>query len=279
MRDDPTLQRWLAELDDRNRDNVARTDSYLELYAWTRARGRELPWVLMAHLVSRNAGYLMTDLARALDGAAGADPAVAAATRTLFLLLERANWLIFHDAWHHVLHHLLGWTDRLAAPRTPAFMCAAWRRYEEDAAGGESPELARRLVLALVHNEQHLIEHRAVHHPALAPGARLLELVERAGREKPLHLPVADAPPITVGGFAQVGRRIEAGRRIFDEVVADAGRREALLAWALAHPHTGSREVHGGRPGPTLRQAWPVDAVRRAWDGVHAPPEPDPAYP
>jgi hypothetical protein len=267
-----TLDRWLAELDERNADNVARTVSYLELYAWTRARGADLPWVLMAHLVSRNAGYLMSDLARQLDGALGADPALAEAARTLFLLLERANWLIFHDAWHHVLHHLRGRSAALASPRTPRFVIAAWRRHE--AAADE-----RQLVLDLVHNEQHVIERRAVHHPHLAAGARLIDLVERSGREKPLHFPLADAPAITIGGFAQVARRIEAGRRIFDEVIADRGRRDALYAWARAHPHTGSRQVYGGRPGPTVRQAWPADRARAMWPGVHAPMEPDPDYP
>ena len=258
------LQDWLDALDDRNRDNVARTASYLELYAWTRAHGPELPWLLMAHLVSRNAGYGMCDLARQLDGPRGADPALAEASRTLFLLLERANWLIFHDAWHHVLHHLLGRTAALASPRTPRFMIDAWRRYEA------SPD-ERRLVLDLVHNEQHLIERRAVHEPRLAAGARLIDLIERSGRERPIHFPVADAPAITIGRFASLAHRIEAGRRIFDEVVAYRGRRDALFAWASAHPHTGSRAVYGGRDGPTLREAWPVERVRALWDGVHAP--------
>ena len=55
------LERWLDELDERNTDNVSRTESYLALYQALRADGVELPWILMAHLVSRNAGYLMSD--------------------------------------------------------------------------------------------------------------------------------------------------------------------------------------------------------------------------
>jgi hypothetical protein len=269
------LARWLDELDERNADNVSRTDSYLELYAWTAAQGRELPWLLMAHLVSRNAGYLMSDLARTIDGGR-ADPALRGAMESLMALLERANFLIFHDAWHHVLHHLLGRTGALRSPRTPLFMIEAWRRYEQR--GGEE-EGERPLVLALVHNEQHLIERRAVHHPHLEPGLRLLDVIERSGREKPLHFPIDGAPAITVGGFAQVERRIAAGARIFDEVVADRARRAALFAWAEAHPHTGSRAVHGGRPGPVIREAWPIARLRAMWSSVHAPMEPDPLYP
>jgi Protein of unknown function (DUF2515) len=268
------LAAWLEELDARNADNITRTDSYLELYAWTVEHGRELPWLLMAHLVSRNAGYLMTDLARSIDGKAGAaDPALRGAMENLMALLERANFLIFHDAWHHVLHHLLGRSGDLTGPRTPRFMIDAWRRHEQ-ADQGE-----RALVLDLVHNEQHLIERRAVHHEALAPGLRLLQWIELSGREKPLHFPLDDAPAITVGGFAQVERRIAAGARIFDEVLADRGRRAAVFDWARTHAHTGSRAIHGGKPGPTLREAWPIDRVRALWSGVHGPPEPDPHYP
>ena len=51
-----TFEQMLSERDARNRDNISRTTSYLELYAFARERGIELPWVLMAHLVSRNAG-------------------------------------------------------------------------------------------------------------------------------------------------------------------------------------------------------------------------------
>jgi hypothetical protein len=266
------LTAWLDELAERNTDNVARTDSYLELYAWTAASGHELPWLLMAHLVSRNAGYLMSDLARSLDGKAGADPALSGAMESLMTLLERANFLIFHDAWHHVLHHLLGRADELSSPRTPRFMIDAWRRHRQSAD-------ERRLVLDLVHNEQHLIERRAVHHAHLAPGLRLLQWIEMSGREKPLHFPIEGLPVITVGGFAQVDRRIAAGARIFDEVIADRGRRAALLSWAQAHPHTGSRAVYGGKPGPAIRAAWPASRLRAMWKDIHAPMEPDPLYP
>jgi hypothetical protein len=270
-----TLRAWRSELAERNRDNVSRTDSYLELYAWTRAHPPDLPWLLMAHLVSRNAGYLMTDLARRLTGDAARDPALADAMTKLFVLLERGNFLIFWDAWHHVCSVLAGELDQLAPPRTPAFMCDAYRRH------AAAPD-ERRLVLDLVHNEQHLIEHRAVHHPDLRPGLLLLDMIEATGRERALVFPWPDATPapeIRVGGFAQVDRRIAAGRRIFDEVVADRPRRDAIFAWAVAHPHTGSREVHGGPPGPDVRAAWPIDVVRGLWPEVHAEPAPDPSYP
>lgn len=265
------LDAWLDELDERNRDNVSRTASYLELYAWTRDHGRELPWVLMAHLVSRNAGYQMSEIARHL-ARPGIEPYQAEALRWLFVLLERGNFLIFWDAWWHVLHALAGRAGALSAPRTPRFMIDAWARH------AAAPD-ERTLVLDLVTNEQNLIERRAVHHPDLAQGRLAIDLLEASGRERPLHFPAADAPPITVGGFRVLERRIAAGTRIFDEVVADGARRDAMFAWALAHPHTGSRAVAGGKDGPTIRSAWPVDAVAAMWPHIHAPAEPDPHYP
>ena len=278
---DSTLERFAGELEERNRDNVSRTESYLELYAWTRAHPPELPWVLMAHLVSRNAGYMMTEIATRLPESP--DPSLARMAENLFLLLERGNFLIFHDAWHHVTRFLRGGASSLAAPRTPAFMVEAWRRYEQAlTAHGATPEVERALVLDLVHNEQHFIEQRVVHHADYVPGAGLLALVEAGGREKPLVFPCAAAsgePEIRVGEFASLPRRIEAGRRIFDEVVRDRARRDAMFAWAMAHPHTGSRAVYGGRLGPGVREAWPVERVRGLLAAIHDPPAPDPSYP
>jgi hypothetical protein len=37
--------------------------------------------------------------------------------------------------------------------------------------------------------------------------------------------------------------------------------------------------VYGGKDGPTVRQAWPLAAVRAMWAPIHAPAEPDPLYP
>lgn len=271
-----------TELDARNVDNVARTASYLELYALARERGRELPWLLMAHVVSRNAGYLMTDLAVTLSGSG--TMFTPEALTELFLFLERANYLIFFDAWHHVLQHLLGRAEA-ADPRTPRFMREAWSRHEERARarhGDRDDE--RALVLDLVTNEQNLIENRVVHHPRFERARAMIGFLEAVGREAPIVLPPCGAklPAIKVGGFARKERRIDAGRRIFDELLGDRARREEIFAWAMAHPHTGARSVYEparrGRDA-TLRERWPTAKVRALWAGVHASPEPDPAWP
>lgn len=259
----------LAEIAARNGGNLTRTASYLELYAHTRECGRELPWLLMAHLVSRNTGYLLGDLATRIDDRRRKGDEVSAdAMETLALLLERGNYVIFDDAWRHVLAHLRKAPD----PQTTAFMQDAWRRFERE--GGE-----RQLVLDLVHNEQNVIERRVVHNERFGPGLRMLQLIEMAGRERPLHFPpVAEPmPDVRVGGFSVLTNRIEAGRKIFDEIVAP--HRDALFAWAMEHPHNGSREVYGGPAGPTIPDAWPARRFRSRDADIHAPLEVDPLFP
>lgn len=262
------IEQWLKDIDERNRDNVARTESYLELYAWTRANPPELPWVLMAHLVSRNAGYFMTDLRRVIDDRRTHEDAKPI-FENLFFLLERANFLIFWDAWHHVLTHRL---DRPLVPgRTTQFMRDAWARFDRQ------PD-ERALVLDLVHNEQHFIERRVAHNPRFARGLVAAVGLELTGNDQALHFPGLPDVEIKVGRFRDVARRIDAGRRIFDEAVADRRQRDALFVWCSKHPHTGARSVIGGKYSLALRDAWPVDLVRARCDGIHAPAEPDPLY-
>jgi hypothetical protein len=271
------LERMLLDLAPRNEDNVSRTASYLELYASTRAHPPDLPWVLMAHLVSRNGGYMMTDRGASLSRTDGMF--TAAALQSLFLFLERANYLIFYDAWWHVLHHLLGRSADLSVPRVTKFTATrCWPAYERGIRErGPTAEVERALVHDLVTNEQNFIERRVVHHPRFEAARAIVGFLESIGRDAPLVVPCSDAV-ITVGRFAELGRRIETGHRLFDEVLADRQRRDEIYAWACEHPHSGSRAIYGGRAGPGLRDVWPVQRVRALWSDVHSEPEIDPGW-
>ena len=260
------LARLLQELPIRNRDNVARTESYLELYAYTVANPPDLPWLLMAHLVSRNAGYWMSDLAARIER----KPEEASGLENLFLLLERANFLIFHDAWYHVLHHLM--RRALDFDRVPRFMREAWARHATD------PSRERELVLDLVTNEQNYIEHRVVHAPRFEVGMMMIGLIEASGKERPIRFPYSTAE-IRVGGFAQLQRRILTGQRIFDEVLADRERRRRIFEWASERPHTGDRAVAGEKPSPPIRSVWTLERVTSLAPTIHDDPEPDPHWP
>lgn len=269
------LEASLRELDARNRDNVTRTESYLELYAYTRENPPDLPWLLMAHLVSRNGGYMMSDVAESIARGGGAFTHEALVS--LFAMLERANFLIFYDAWHHVLLHLLGRSREASPVRVTRFAREAWVRYESAPEARDPAGAEKQLVRDLVTNEQNFIERRVVHAPRFAKALAIVEFGEWLGREAPIVLPDRSRT-IQVGRFGSLARRIEVGWRIFDEVLADRAERERLFAWAMAHPHTGSRAVYGGRSTRPIREAWPFDDVRELWDGIHAPPEDDPLW-
>lgn len=262
-----TLTDFLDTLDERNRDNVARTESYLELYRYTVDHPPALPWVLMAHLVSRNAGYWMTSLARRIERR----PEQAPALENLFLLLERANFLIFHDAWFHCVTYLRDGPEGLPPGRVTAYVREAWTRFAKE------PD-ERRLVVDLVVNEQNFIEHRVVRAERFALAMSMIDVIEASGRERPIALPDTDAA-ITVGGFRELDRRIRTGERIFDEALADRARRDRIAAWAEAHPHTGDAAVAGQEATHELRDAWPVARVRSLDETIHDAPVSDPHWP
>jgi uncharacterized protein DUF2515 len=83
-------------------DNIDRTHAYQQFWL----ANPEIHWALLASLVSRNTGYMMTDL--------GGEPLGRLLDRTvarrLFLSLERCNWLIFQDAYPQLLLYSLSKT-------------------------------------------------------------------------------------------------------------------------------------------------------------------------
>jgi hypothetical protein len=154
----------------------------------------------------------------------------------------------------------------------------AWLRYEANATSAVTPELERSLVEDLVTNEQSFIEHRVVHHSRFERARAIVGLLESAGAEGPLIFRCSEAS-IRVGGFADVTKRIAAGMRIFDQILANRDVREDIFHWALAHPHSGSRAVYGGISSPTIASAWPAEDVRSLSASIHDAPEPDPSWP
>jgi len=106
----------------------------------------------------------------------------------------------------------------------------------------------------------------------------LVQFFEVSGAERTLMFAERDTG-IRVGGFALLERRIAAGLALFDAGLADPVARSELYRWASEHPHTGSRADHGGRAGPDLRSAWPLERVAAMAPFVHEPPAPDPLWP
>lgn len=281
-----------------NRNNLTRTNAYLSFY-------REYPeveWALLAHMVSRNGGWNMTDLrGEWLPRIMSAQEIQAS-----FAFLERCNWLIFHDAYPQLLLYKVmkqegvDLTSLLPKMGVSRFMVPVWRDFLDS---GNAQRLSR----ALIVNEQQYIEQRVVHNayyqnqvlqtlPFLAQAVLSLNKVLF-----PYRAHAEDDQPRLVGvsvkNFPSVEARMNVGITLYKLLFADRKRLAAITDWATDVPHTGSRadywphlftpvrqrltekeyqkrlagnQLLPGRPklySPPLAQAWP-DTVQPAADGV-----------
>ncbi|MDP7978404.1 DUF2515 domain-containing protein [Bacillus multifaciens] len=139
-----------------NADNISRTHAYKEYYE----RNKEIRWSFLASMVSRNAGWNMTDL----EGKYYPKVLSQEIRKQLFLTYERANWLIFLDAYPQLL--LYEYSKRMKKPlfhllqmfSVSVFMEGEWSRFWEQ-------KKEERLMTALIINEQCTIQEPVIEHP------------------------------------------------------------------------------------------------------------------
>ncbi|MFB9330547.1 DUF2515 family protein [Paenibacillus aurantiacus] len=224
-----------------NRNNVTRTEAYRLLYL----RRPELHWALLAHLVSRNGGYNMTDLqGELLPRLLNAEQREA-----IFAMLERANALIFGDAFPQLLLYDLSCKEGkdlsylLPAFGVSRFMEPVWEQF------WQRRESAI-LTVALIVNEQHFIEGRIVQNPYYRQ--HVLDTVSFL-LQAPLQLNAVFMPygaltdgemqlaGIVLEDFRNLEERIEFGKRLYAMLfgVPQVGRGVHLYMKAVRH--TGSR--------------------------------------
>jgi hypothetical protein len=270
--EEQVLRSIVAVRDACNDTNPERTDYYHRYWL----ANPEVPWTLMANLVSRNAGYQMSDLSRFT--ARIVDPLAIVMLpelvrfavwqlRALWAFLEVGNWLIFRDvcppleAWAYAKshpEHTDAVFDALARPEVAAdaFAIREWKRF---ATSGRMPDDIARHTMALVINEQNQIEDRLVRrfegYIGALGGASTSALVDAYGRVGltvllfPLAEPAAVHPFASalaiyhVGDFGSLESRILTGRDIFKGLFAAGDlRRQRVEAWSQRNPrHTGSR--------------------------------------
>lgn len=132
-----------------NLNNITRTKAYLDFFI----NHREIHWAFLAHMVSRNGGYNMTDLKGALIG----DLIDNEKRKILFHFLERANALIFQDAYPQLLLYEESRKENksffhlLPAFQISRFMIPIWEHFLVHFN-------SKMLTLALITNEQHYVE-------------------------------------------------------------------------------------------------------------------------
>lgn len=224
-----------------NRNNLTRTAAYWTVFT----KYPELHWAFLAHMVSRNGGWNMTDLC-----SDAVRPVLDEADREhFFAFLERCNFLIFHDAYPQLCVYEISrregrWRgDLLVGLGVSVFMQAAWASF------WETRERAM-LACAQIVNEQSLVEQEVVQtgayvgifrHPAFSA-------------QSLFHLVMVVFPAISglqgrlrlygnrVRDFTSIEERVDVGRSLYALLFTGGSHvRRGCLRFAERVPHTGSR--------------------------------------
>lgn len=266
-----------------NRNNVTRTEAYRILYF----RTSELHWALLAHMVSRNGGWNMTDLqGEWLPRLLNLEQRTA-----VFQFLEQANALIFQDAYPQLL--LYEWSRRegrslfhlLPAFGVSAFMAPVWKQFwrERDAVP---------LTIALIVNEQHYIEQRVVQHPffrekvlhTLFFGLQSLLQLNGVvfpygnGQRKGEGAFKLQLSGIILERFENVQERIEFGKRLYAMLFGIPRVYDGARCFAGAVKHTGSRADYAPHLFSHVRHSAPERVYKERLLGVRLMPGAEPLY-
>ena len=253
------LRKIRQETHDKNLDNISRTRAYLDFYL----DYPEMIWSFLASMVSRNGGYNMCDL----EGEwfpKFLDPPI---RQRLFLTYERANWLIFRDAYSQLL--LYSYSTKKSSPMfhllkfldVSSFMEREWQMFWEH---GDK----KRLLTALIINEQNVIHNPVIKHPVYKK--RVFNTL-MFSFEDYLHFSTVLFPTCegelygaSVNGFKSVSKRINLGKRLAS-ILFDNRYYPLFLEFAMHTEHTASRHDYEQyfpsnkkRDTPFLRSTYPI---------------------
>ncbi len=235
------IYRIQHETEQANRNNVTRTEAYRAIYF----RCPELHWALLAHIVSRNCGWNMTDLKGELIPRLLSEQQ----REMIFEMLERANALIFHDAYPQLLLYEAGkkagrdWSSLLPAFGVSRFMLPVWSKFRQR---GESALLTT----ALIVNEQNVIEGRIIQDEyyrqhvldklifQLQTSLQTNEVIMPYGAQMAGELKLAG---LILEDFSKLHERIEFGKSLYAILFGVPEVREGVLSFVKAVHHSGSR--------------------------------------
>ncbi len=242
-----------------NRDNISRTKAYEAFYT----KHPEIRWALLAGVVSRNAGWNMTDL-ESIWYKQLVEQDVRA---TILAMYERANWIIFNDAYpqlllyEYVKKHNLSNFDLLKIFNVSSFMQKEWKIFID-----ERDEL--RLCTALIINEQNLLESEVMSHPMYK---KAIFYTARYQLEEHVHFSYVLLPTLKgslygqyVRRFTNVNARIELGKRLAMILFHPSVHHQIIDFLRKTEP-TGSRrdyelvcQIASQNTSPILRWVYPV---------------------
>lgn len=242
-----------------NKDNISRTKYYQRFYL----QNPEIAWAFLASMVSRNTGWNMADL----YGNTIPNILDKKTRKQLFLTLERANWIIFKDAAPQLLVYQL--SKKFNCPMfhlldhflVSGFMKKEWRQFWRY---GDR----KRLMYALIVNEQHMIHKPVILHPFYKE--KIFRSAFFALHEL-LHFNCIVFPTIqgelygeSVVKFNKVWKRIDLGKRLAS-ILFDVDLYPHFYNFAIKTEPTGSRYdyeryiyLRNKRNTPFIRAVLPV---------------------
>ncbi|MGM9929977.1 MAG: DUF2515 family protein [Bacillus sp. (in: firmicutes)] len=223
-----------------NKNNVTRTTAYLHFYH----KHPKIHWSLLAHLVSRNAGWNMTDL----QGTFLTRLLSEKERHSFFAFLERGNWLIFQDAYPQLLIYEASMKrgknlfELLSYFHTSFFMKTIWNQY------WQRPDSAL-LTYALIVNEQNYIQPRLLENVTFQK--EVLNTLEFQLQDlltmNHLLMPLKVNDQIHLKGstlhhFGSLHNRILFGKKLYSLLFGNRETLKKVEQWAREIPHTGSRK-------------------------------------
>lgn len=249
-----------------NIDNISRTECYADFYE----RNKEVKWSFLASMVSRNAGWNMTDLQ------GGWFPLIIddGKRKRLFLTYERANWLIFSDAFPQLLIYEISkqlnkpMFHLLKAFSVSIFIETEWEIFWKFRNGN-------RLITSQIINEQNLIQRPVIEHPIYKKRVFHSALYKI---QDWLHFSAVIFPTLegrlfgySVHGFQSVDNRIKLGKGLA-ELLFHQNYYDKFYEFSRSTVHTGSRfdyetylSINNRRDTPYLRLTYPIIKHHRAF--------------
>lgn len=229
-----------AETTKYNRNNLTRTKAYLTFYK----KHPEIHWALLAHMVSRNGGYHMTDLKGDLMNHLFKE----GDRKKFFCFLEDANAAIFADAYPQLLLYSYAINQSfdlrkfLTIFHVSRFMRPIWDQFSHK-------KNSTLLTIALIINEQQMLEERLL---TRSPYSQLLkrldfQLQENLGFTMVLFPYQQKKDTLTrmtglvVRRFADLKSRILIGKKLYFLLFQDLQVLKGVLEFCRDVPHSGSR--------------------------------------
>lgn len=239
-----------------NLDNITRTKAYFVFYM----EFEEIHWALLAHMVSRNAGWTMTDLKGEYL------PTILSSSKreAFFTFLERGNWLIFQDVFPQLLLYKYSVVQSrelfylLPHLHVSAFMSVIWTWYWKT----RDPYL---LTSALIINEQSYIEARLIQNQQYKDSVldtipfKVQDLLNTNAVLFPMK---GEGGNVSLRGaavhhFSQLTERIKFGKHLYQLLFSKKQTIEDAFHWCVQNPHTGSRKDYWPHLFHSIKEGFP----------------------